>query len=75
VNAHQQNPDGSWSPATPEPIHPGIDWEIGTTTAVAHDGWVRVADVHARWPWLLRLRVLHAHRALLRAGHKPLARR
>lgn len=27
--AQQQNPDGSWSPATPLPYQPGYDAEIG----------------------------------------------
>ena len=55
MTAHRQNPDGTWSPAEPLPIQPGLDVELYTKQAgesgcrwEAWDGLTRVREGSAR---------------------------
>jgi hypothetical protein len=67
-HVHQHNPDGSWTPATPMGFVPGIDWEVYTALrthraphrAVAYRGFTVLAEIHARYRWLLWARLVVA---------------
>lgn len=58
MTAHQQNPDGTWSPAEPLPWRGGPYWEVYADRAelVGREG--DLAVVRSRWRWLLRVKMI-----------------
>lgn len=43
---HQQNPDGSWSPATPIPMR---GWKARLEERLRRRGWKRLPNLLAKW--------------------------
>ena len=66
---HQQNPDGSWSPAQPLGFVPGLDWEVYPHHAIAYRGNQVQAEVRSRRRWLLWARIITA--TVLECGWRP----
>lgn len=46
MSIHQQNPDGSWSPAEPLPMQ---GWKARAEERVRRRGFKRLANLLARW--------------------------
>lgn len=71
AETHAQQPDGTWQPAEPIPMQPGIDWEVygsgeGPFRAEAFDGYTKVAEVTAKSRVMLNVRMALKHRRLTR---------
>jgi hypothetical protein len=63
----QQNPDGTWTPSTPAPLHPGLDFEVygtgrGPFRWEAWSGMNQVATGTARTRLGLQIGLLRARR-------------
>lgn len=62
----QLNDDGTWTEATPTPLHPGLDFEVAGTGPFeweAWDGMTKVASGHAQTR-------IGLYVAMFRARHK-----
>lgn len=69
MTVQRQNTDGSWSPATPEPLTDDFDIEVTGTGPYSWEGWIGlqcVASGTARTRLGLQVALLRARRRALR---------